>query len=161
MVGLVRTYRTGERLAQIGATLAKHGFGELVSRLPVFGTKVAAGDKPADPLAIRLRRVLEDLGPTFVKLGQIASTRPDVLPASLITELKKLQESVPPMSPEEVDEVLQETYGDNLEERFVDFDKKPLAAASIGQVHTAKLRDPSGEPHDVVIKLQRPGARNQ
>jgi ubiquinone biosynthesis protein len=162
MVGLVRTYRTGERLAQISLVLAKHGFGEIVSRLRIGGPPKQEG--PAtDPLAIRLRRVLEDLGPTFVKLGQIASTRPDVLPESLIVELKKLQESVPPMSADEVDEVLDEMWGEHLDDVFVEFEKKPLAAASIGQVHTAKLKPttPDGVPRDVVVKLQRPGARTQ
>ncbi len=164
MVGLVRTYRTGERLAQIGAVLVKHGFGELVSRLRIGGPPAPAdGSPPADPLAVRLRRVLEDLGPTFVKLGQIASTRPDVLPASLIVELKKLQESVPPMTSDEVDEILHETWGDDLDATFESFDRKPLAAASIGQGHTARLKPATegGEPRDVVVKLQRPGARTQ
>jgi ubiquinone biosynthesis protein len=164
MVSIVRTYRTGTRFAQIGAVLVKHGFGELVRRLPLVGTPVETpeGQKPADPLAVRLRRVLEDLGPTFIKLGQIASTRPDVLPASLIAELKKLQDAVPPMSSEAVDEILHETWGDDLDTVFASFDRTPLAAASIGQVHVAKLRSTDGTPErDVVVKLQRPGARQQ
>ena len=164
MVSLVRTYRTAERFAQIGAVLVKHGFGELVRRLPLVGTPVAVveGQAPADPLAVRLRRVLEDLGPTFVKLGQIASTRADVLPAALIAELKKLQDSVPPMSADEVDEILHESW-DDLDAVFASFDRTPLAAASIGQVHVARLKanEAGGPELDVVVKLQRPGARTQ
>jgi ubiquinone biosynthesis protein len=164
MVSIVRTYRTGTRFAQIGAVLVKHGFGELVRRMPLIGAPIETpeGQKPADPLAVRLRRVLEDLGPTFVKLGQIASTRPDVLPAALITELKKLQDAVPPMPAEAVDEILDETWGDDLNTVFASFDRTPLAAASIGQVHVAKLRATDDAPErDVVVKLQRPGARQQ
>lgn len=161
MVGLVRTYRTAERFAQIGTVLLKHGFGELVGRLRLGAPATAVeGALRSDPLAIRLRRVLEDLGPTFVKLGQIASTRADVLPAGLIAELAKLQDSVPPMSADEVDEILHETWGDELDTVFASFERTPLAAASIGQVHVAKLRTPDGD-RDVVVKLQRPGARTQ
>ena len=161
MVGLVRTYRTAERFTQIAAVLFKHGFGELVGRLRLGAPPAPAdGAPPSDPLAIRLRRVLEDLGPTFVKLGQIASTRADVLPAGLIVELKKLQDSVPPMDADEVDEILHETWGDQLDTVFASFERTPLAAASIGQVHVAKLRTPDGD-RDVVVKLQRPGARTQ
>ena len=166
MAGIVRTYRTAERFVQIGAVLVKHGFGELVTRIGLGGgapAPVAEGEPPSEPLAIRLRRVLEELGPTFVKLGQIASTRADVLPAGLIVELKKLQDSVPPMSADDVDKILHETWGDDLDAVFVSFDRTPLAAASIGQVHVARLRAPApGVPErDVVVKLQRPGARTQ
>lgn len=163
MVGLVRTYRTAERFAQIAAVLVKHGFGELVGRMRLGSPPPPAdGSPPPAPLAIRLRRVLEDLGPTFVKLGQIASTRADVLPAALVAELKKLQDSVPPMSDDDVEEILRETWGEELDTVFASFDKKPLAAASIGQVHVAKLRATETEPErDVVVKLQRPGARVQ
>ncbi len=159
MVGLVRTYRTAERLAQIGAVLVKHGFGEIVGRLRLGGVPpTPEGEAPRDPLAVRLRRVLEDLGPTFVKLGQIASTRADLIPAPVIAELKRLQDSVPPMSADEVDALIHETWGDDVAATFSALDRAPLAAASIGQVHTATLADGRG---DVVVKLQRPGARTQ
>lgn len=164
MVGIVRTYRMAERFVQIGAVLVKHGFGELVARIGIGSTPVPAdGSPPSEPLAIRLRRVLEELGPTFVKLGQIASTRADLLPASLVAELKKLQDSVPPMPSEEVDKLLAESWGHDLDAVFASFDRTPLAAASIGQVHVAKLRpsEPGGSEIDVVVKLQRPGARTQ
>jgi ubiquinone biosynthesis protein len=165
MVGIVRTYRIAERSVQIGAVLVKHGFGELVARIGLGASPAPAADgsPPSEPLAIRLRRVLEELGPTFVKLGQIASTRADVLPAGLIAELKKLQDSVPPMAAEEVDKLIAESWGENFDAVFASFDRTPLAAASIGQVHVAKLRptEPGGPERDVVVKLQRPGARAQ
>jgi ubiquinone biosynthesis protein len=165
MVGIVRTYRIAERFVQIGAVLVKHGFGELVGRIGLGGAPAPATDgaPPSEPLAIRLRRVLEELGPTFVKLGQIASTRADVFSPGLIVELKKLQDAVPPMSADEVEEILHETWGENLDTVFTSFDRSPLAAASIGQVHVAKLRaaEPGGPELDVVVKLQRPGARVQ
>ncbi|MGE5186797.1 MAG: ABC1 kinase family protein, partial [Acidobacteriota bacterium] len=163
MASIVRTYRTAGRFAQISAVLVKHGFGELVGRLRLGSAPVASDGSPApDPLAVRLRRVLEDLGPTFVKLGQIASTRADLLPPGLIAELKKLQDSVPPMTADEVDEILRESWGDDLDQVFASFDRTPLAAASIGQVHVAKLRESDDGPErDVVVKLQRPGARAQ
>src|SRR5690606_728333 len=87
----------------------------------------------------------------------------DLLPAILVAELKKLQDSVPPMPSEEVDKLLAESWGHDLDAVFASFDRTPLAAASIGQVHVAKLRasEPGGSELDVVVKLQRPGARAQ
>src|SRR6184192_2600316 len=114
MVGVVRTYRMAERFVQIGAVLAKHGFGELVSRIGIGRGPASVTDGvESEPLAIRLRRVLEDLGPTYVKLGQIASTRADVLPPGVIVELKKLQDSVPPMSADEVEKALGDAWGED------------------------------------------------
>jgi len=160
MVSVVRTVKNTERLAQIALVLARHGFGEIVSRLPLGPLAPAppAGGEPRT-LAVRLREALQDLGPSFVKLGQVMSTRPDLLPADVVVELRKLQDDVPPMRVEEVDEILAETY-DDLDAVFVRFDRAPLASASIGQVHTARLRatDRRGEV-DVVVKLQRPRAR--
>jgi len=158
MVSVIRSIRTSERLAKIGLVLAKHGFGEIVARLPGLGTPAPGPGEPGR-LAVRLRAVLEELGPSFVKLGQVMSTRADVLPADVVAELKRLQDQVPPMTAAEVDEVLTDAYAD-LDEVFADFDREPMASASIGQVHAARLRDPDGGPDvDVVVKLQRPGAR--
>jgi ubiquinone biosynthesis protein len=178
MVSVLKTVKNTERLAQIAAVLVKHGFGEIVSRLRLGGgggaaagaPQLSAGPDSAAPpvtpargtLAIRLREVLQDLGPSFVKLGQIISTRPDVIPADIVIELKKLQDSVPPMTADEVDEVLAETFGATLDETFAAFDRTPLASASIGQVHAARLRVPAelgGGERDVVVKLQRPRIR--
>ncbi|MBA4536533.1 AarF/ABC1/UbiB kinase family protein [Bacillus aquiflavi] len=103
----------------------------------------------------RIRCFLEDLGPSFVKLGQMASIRPDLVPEDIIKELEKLQDSVPPFSFAEVKQILEEELGRNIEELFVEFDKNPLAAASIGQVHYAIL--PSNQP--VAVKIQRPNMK--
>jgi ubiquinone biosynthesis protein len=164
MVSVVRTVKNTERLAQIALVLARHGFGEIVSRLPLGPLKpTGAPQASGEPrtFSVRLREALQDLGPSFVKLGQVMSTRPDILPPEVIAELKKLQDDVPPMSAEEVDEVLAEAYGASLDAVFASFERAPLASASIGQVHLAKLRDPDGGGGeiDVVVKLQRLRAR--
>lgn len=109
-------------------------------------------------LPARVRMVAMDLGPSFVKLGQIASTRPDVIPAAWIEELKKLQDEVNPLPFSEIKEAVEESLGRSIDSVYESFDEKPLAAASIGQVHRAVLRTETG-PKDVVVKVQRPGVR--
>ncbi len=107
-------------------------------------------------LAVRIRLVAQDLGPSFVKLAQIASTRTDILSPEMIGELKKLQDSVAPISFEEVQRQVETSLQRPLDEVYEQFEQKPLAAASIGQVHRAVLRTSDG-PRDVVVKVQRPG----
>jgi ubiquinone biosynthesis protein len=107
-------------------------------------------------LAARVRLVAQDLGPSFVKLAQIASTRTDVLSPEMIAELKKLQDGVAPIPFEEVQRQIEASLQRPLEEVYERFDQKPLAAASIGQVHRAILRTGEG-PKEVVVKVQRPG----
>lgn len=104
----------------------------------------------------RLRLVLEELGPTYVKLGQVVSSRSDLLPPDWIAELKKLHDAVPPFPYEQVRQTFIEDLGAPPEELFAEFDPVPIAAASIGQVHRARLR--SGEA--VMVKVQRPGIRD-
>lgn len=106
----------------------------------------------------RVRLVLMDLGPSFVKLGQIASTRPDVIPQDWIAELKKLQDEVTPLGFDDIKSAVETSLGAPLAELFESFEQKPLAAASIGQVHRAKLIHPDGSK-EVVVKVQRPGVR--
>ncbi|EIV99473.1 2-polyprenylphenol 6-hydroxylase [Thermoanaerobacter siderophilus] len=101
----------------------------------------------------RLRLALEELGPTFIKMGQILSTRSDILPKDIIKELEKLQDKVPAFSFDEVKSVIQNEFGESLEEAYAEFEPTPLAAASIAQVHKALLW--SGKT--VVVKVQRPG----
>ncbi len=107
-------------------------------------------------LAERVRLVAQDLGPSFVKLAQIASTRTDVLSPEMISELKKLQDSVAPISYDDVQRQIESSLQRPIEEVFESFEQKHLAAASIGQVHRAVLRTPDG-PREVVVKVQRPG----
>ena len=106
--------------------------------------------------AVRARLVLEDLGPSFVKLGQIASTRPDILPADLILELKKLQDAVPPIPFSEIRDQIESSLGAPIGDIYEWVDEEPLAAASVAQVHRARLLTEEG-PVEVVIKAQRPG----
>ena len=173
MVSVLTAVRDLGRLREISAVLVRHGFGEIVARAGFGRTKKT--DPPSDAPEIpseelergeqektrisiseRARLVLQDLGPSFIKLGQIASTRGDVLPAELIVELKKLQDNVPSVAFAEIKAVVETSLGAPLEELFVSFDEKPLATASIGQVHRAVLATPDGN-HDVVVKVQRPG----
>ncbi|MBX3221882.1 MAG: hypothetical protein KF795_15295 [Labilithrix sp.] len=112
-------------------------------------------EKGRTSTAERIRLVIQDLGPSFIKLGQIMSTRNDLLPPDVIAELKKLQDDVPPVPFEDIKKVIESSLGDTLEQVFVSFDEKPLATASIGQVHRAVLATPDGD-QEVVVKVQRP-----
>ena len=145
------------RWAQIISTLVKYGFTDWVKRL-----KIETGKPENRPVDVqeeevweRLRLAMEELGPTFIKFGQMLSNRPDLLPQELIFELEQLQDSVPPVSAEEIKEIIREDFDKSTEEIFNDFNDTPYAAASIAQVHLAKLSD--GRP--VAVKIQRPGIR--
>ncbi len=159
-----RTYRHLNRYRQILAVLLKHGFGELVERLKVdqhleVGLQVLSRKRPPreEPLtpAQRLRAVLEELGPTFVKLGQVLSTRPDLIPVELVEELARLQDSVPPFPFADAEATIQRELGAPSAEVFDRIDPEPVASGSIGQVHRARLKD--GE--EVAVKIRRPGIR--
>src|SRR4029079_714363 len=100
---------------------------------------------------------LDELGPTFVKFGQLLSTRPDVIPQDIIVELRKLQDEVTPFPFSDVRRMVETELGLTVEQAFVSFDQTPIAAASIGQVHRATL--PTGD--EVVVKVQRPEAPRQ
>ncbi len=158
-MGLNRRILHYRRYRQIGETLIRHGFGYLVEQLDlrhVIPTRlrwfrreeVTAGMS----LGARIRLVLEELGPTFVKLGQTLAERGDMLPASIIDELSLLQDHVPPFSVDEAKRIVEEETGRSLDALFDEFVEEPLAAASIAQVHRARLS--TGE--QVVVKVRRP-----
>ena len=164
-IGVIgRTYRHLNRYRQILAILFKHGFDDLLERLKV-DQYIAAGLQaiskkttlPHEKLSRpqRLRMAFEELGPTYIKLGQVLSTRPDLVPIEFVTELAKLQDEVPAFPFSEVKEVIQAEFGLSSEALFDELEEQPLASASIGQVHKARLKD--GEA--VAVKFQRPGIR--
>ncbi|ATA60004.1 2-octaprenylphenol hydroxylase [Geobacillus stearothermophilus] len=147
------------RYHEITAALLRHGFGMIVDELGFSSFlslpprwRAEQGKKEGKTVGERLRLVLEELGPTFVKLGQIASTRPDLIPAPIISELEKLQDQVPPFPFADVRRIVEAEFGSSLETLFRSFEEMPLAAASLGQVHRAVL--PSGQA--VAVKVQRP-----
>ena len=159
-----KIYRNLESLRRfwvIVETIAAYGFNDLVGQF-TKGRRGGISRKRNEQLAgksrpERFRMMLEELGPTFVKLGQILSTRGDLIGGDYAFELAKLTEQAAPIPYSAVAETIREELGRNPDEVFSEFDREPLAAASIGQAHAAKLRDGT----DVVIKVQRPGIRKK
>jgi ubiquinone biosynthesis protein len=151
------------RLSEIAQVAVRHGFGYFLHRhhlsdfVPGRRGKIEPEETVASERGKHLRAMLEELGPTFVKFGQLLSMRPDVLPPDVISELRALQDDVRPFSFEEVERVVREELEQPIERLFLEFDRTPIAAASIGQVHRALL--PNG--HVVAVKVQRPGAHDQ
>lgn len=146
------------RLQQIASVLARYGFGQLFTTLGLGdGPAPADPDIETSPMARRLRKALVELGPTFVKLGQVLSVRPDILPPDVVIEFQSLQDNVPPMSEQDVREILAEELALPMDEVFDEFDMTPLGSASIAQVHRARLK--SGEV--VAVKLQRRGIESK
>jgi ubiquinone biosynthesis protein len=154
------------RLLQIQRVLVRHGLDEIILATHLFRPlRFAFYLSPATwferrkggTRGERIRLALEELGPIFVKFGQALSTRRDLLPADIADELEKLQDRVPPFPGHEARAIVERAYGRPVTEVFEEFDETPLAAASIAQVHVAKLR--TGE--DVVVKVIRPGVREK
>ncbi|MEC0264736.1 AarF/ABC1/UbiB kinase family protein [Paenibacillus anseongense] len=153
--------RQFQRYRDIVIALVRHGFGFLVEesdllqrlRIPIRRFRV---DDDADrkSLGLRIRDVVEELGPTFIKLGQIASTRSDLLPEDIVKELEKLQDDVKPIPYKQVQDIIEAELGQSIETVYERFEEQSLAAASIGQVHHGVLH--TGER--VAIKIQRPQA---
>ena len=152
------------RLKQIAEVMAHHGLIMVSDALGLssylsLGKRIRAEKLPAIDAEWpdRVRMALADLGPTYVKIGQLASTRPDILPDKLIRALEHLQDDVPPFPYGKVVETVEHAWGRSLTDVVQWIDERPLAAASIGQVHQARLYDGRA----VVIKVRRPGIREQ
>ncbi len=164
-IGVIgRTYRNLNRYRQILGVLIKYGFGDLVETLHIdqyieIGLQMIRKKRrehvDKSSRAERVRMAFEELGPTYIKLGQILSTRPDLVPVDFINELSKLQDEVPPFPFEEAKRIVETELQHPIDKIFETLDQTPLASASIGQVHKARYLD--GE--DVAIKVQRPGIR--
>lgn len=155
--------RTIARLVTIQRILVKYGLDEIITATHllrptrfVFYILPRRRDSSA-PRGERIRLALEELGPIFVKFGQAISTRRDLLPPDIATELAKLQDRVPPFPAAEAMEIMSDSYGEPVADVFKRFDVEPLAAASIAQVHSAQLK--SGE--EVIVKVLRPGVEEQ
>jgi ubiquinone biosynthesis protein len=161
MPTILQTFRHLRRYQQIGRVLTRYGFGHILTQLGIgraliprlerlrFSSAEILRATPAE----RVRMVIEELGPTFIKLGQILSTRGDVVPPDLIHELEKLQDTVPPTDFELIRPQVEKELGQPLDQVFPTFDPVPVASASLGQVHFATLPDDT----EVAVKVFRPG----
>lgn len=153
------------RLIHINIVLAKHGLDEIIFathlfrpfRFVLYFAPWTWFRRREVPRGVRIRQALEDLGPIFVKFGQMLSTRRDLLPGDIADELAKLQDQVPPFPGDRAGAIIEKSLGDSLQNLFVHFDATPLASASIAQVHAARLRN----DYEVVVKVLRPGVERQ
>ncbi len=158
-----RNVRSLNRMRNIARVLTRHGFGHAVTRLnlgrfvPVWMLRRRVEDMPPESAAAmmgrRLARVCTELGPTFIKLGQMLSTRPDLLPTEVIEHLRLLQDKVPPFDTSTAMQAIEQELGKPIHECFEWIDEAPLASASIGQVYRARL---IGKNKNVVVKVRRP-----
>ena len=155
--------RTLFRMLAIQRVLVKYGLDDIIKETHLwrplrflFYLAPRRRDSSA-PVGERIRLALEELGPIFVKFGQAISTRRDLLPPDIADELAKLQDAVPPFPAEQAKAIIEEAYGEPVATVFERFDDEPLAAASIAQVHTAKLKAGT----EVIVKVLRPGVEEQ
>jgi len=158
ITAIPQLYRNLLRWREILTVLRRHGLADWLSQFPQLPFRDWLKDSDGQPLTSfsreeRLRMVLTELGPTFIKLGQVLASRPDLVGAQVANEFKKLHSNVPALDFETIRGTLEQELGFRLDAEIVDFDETPLAAASIGQVHCARLVDDT----EVVVKVQRPG----
>jgi ubiquinone biosynthesis protein len=147
-----------KRYTEIGGLLVKYGRSDLAKHVLADGELPEADDDaPVPKDAAELADDLERLGPTFIKLGQLLSTRRDLVPGAYADALERLQDDVEPLAVAEVHRVIEEQLNMKVGDAYAHFDDEPLASASLGQVHRASLRN----GHEVVVKVQRPGIRSQ
>lgn len=151
-------HRNGRRFVEVASTLLKYGLADRLDRVEPRLVRRALRHQDLDeiaelPLGVRLRRAFEELGPTFIKIGQVLSTRGDVVTEEVARELEGLRSNAPADPFDVVREVVEEELGRPISELFESFEETPLASASIGQVHVARL--PGGR--EVVVKVQHPG----
>ncbi|MGB9822955.1 ABC1 kinase family protein [Thermodesulfovibrio sp.] len=161
-----KTYYSAKRLQEIINVFIKHGFGQIIDQIHL-GRFIALkkrirsfGRWPSykvPSLAERLRIAFEELGPTFIKLGQLLSSRPDIVSIAYAKEFKKLQDRVPPFETEKVYEIIEKELGVSIEKIFDSINPEPLGSASIAQVHEAVLKDGK----EVIVKVRRPGIKQQ
>ncbi|MDH3718923.1 MAG: AarF/UbiB family protein, partial [Planctomycetota bacterium] len=157
-----QVYRNVNRWGEILTVLSKYGLADWLSRFDLDFAKGWLKDRGGEVLArqtreTRIRLALSELGPTFIKLGQILSTRPDVVGVVLADELEKLQADVAADPPDVVRRIIEQELGQPVNELFVEFDDQPLASASIGQVHRARLSSGAA----VVVKVQHAGIEDK
>lgn len=161
-----RTYLSAKRLQEIINVFIKHGFGQIIDQIHLgkyikFKKRIRSfGRWPSlkgPTVAERLRKAFEELGPTFIKFGQLLSSRPDLVTSDYAKEFKKLQDNVPPFSIEQVYEIIEHELGCSVDKIFSRFNPVPLGSASIAQVHEATLLDGS----EVIVKIQRPEIKDQ
>ncbi len=162
--GLRTAIKDMSRMRHIASVLTKHGFGWVITKLNLADTvgiknimDYRDSEENLYSTAKRIRMAIEDLGPTFIKLGQILSTRADLLPEDIIEQLQYLQDDVPPLELTEIESQIESQLDKSISELFEHFNPEPLACASIAQVHRAILHDGS----KVVVKVQRPNLRPQ
>ena len=167
-IRIFKRHRHLKRYRQIISVLTRNGFGLLLDQIGIYGylrmRRKRSEEEPQQTMdntrlsiGERLRRSCEELGPTFVKIGQILSTRPDVFSPEVTSELEKLQEAVHPFGFTAVEQVIREEFEEDPDTLFESFNREPLAAASLSQVHRATVAG----GHEVVVKVQRPGIQEQ
>ena len=160
---LIKDVRDIKRLNQILVVLFEEGFDFLLTKINLrhyipLTKRLKSKLKKSEDIKteVRLRRTLERLGPTFIKFGQVLSVRPDLVPKEFAKELEKLQDKVPEFSFNEAKAIIEKEFGKGIEQLFLHFEKKPIASASISQVHKASLKN--GEK--VAVKVQRPDVKH-